>query len=94
MSVSNERIASTNRIGLEGPVVAWSPDRATRPDRRSPEGPSSRERFLGDLRSAHVAWSGDQATTVWEREPMRESLARIEGFAAFYLDFTPYRLYS
>src|SRR5579884_1151138 len=39
-------------------VVARSPDRATRRDRRSP-GKVGR----GDLRSKAVAWSGDRATT-------------------------------
>src|SRR4051794_549705 len=41
-------------------VVARSPDRPTAGDRRSPlRGTCAR----GDLRSATVAWSGDQATT-------------------------------
>src|SRR5262249_35919327 len=41
-------------------VVARSPDRATAPDRRSPEA-------RGDLRSEDVARSGDRATTAGEK---------------------------
>src|SRR5262249_16739368 len=43
-------------------VVARSPDRATRSDRRSPGSPEVLG-VLGDLRSAEVARSGDRATT-------------------------------
>ena len=45
-------------------VVARSPDRATRPDRRSPL-------TSGDLRSAAVARSGDRATTERRRVASR-----------------------
>src|SRR5579871_590789 len=45
-----------------GVVMARSPDRAARPDRRSPKSHQSGE-LWGDLRSAPVAWSGDHATT-------------------------------
>src|SRR5262245_3661947 len=44
-------------VGLTAPhVVAWSPDHATRPDRRSPK--HKRRPAVGA-----VAWSGDRATT-------------------------------
>jgi len=54
---------SVNRRGRI-PVVAWSPDHTTEPDRRSPfRSVTLTPAPKGDLRSGQVAWSGDHATT-------------------------------